>query len=86
MDTVDRPWFKRGRAGLGYRPQTWQAWACIAAFLIFLGGSVELAQAAMGYSPQAQGVAFIVAAAEIMGFMKFIRRRTEAAPDTTVKK
>lgn len=86
MKIGDKTWFKRGRAGLGYWPRTWQGWASLAAFLVVLGGSVELAQALLGEGPRAQGVAFIVAAVEIMGFMKFIRGRTEAAPDAPIRK
>ncbi|MBY0509636.1 MAG: hypothetical protein K2P94_05735 [Rhodospirillaceae bacterium] len=76
----DKFWFRRGRAGIGYRPQTWQGWASLAAFLVLLGGSVELVQWWLGDDTRGRTVVFVVAAVEILGFMKFLRGRAEAAP------
>jgi hypothetical protein len=76
----DKIWFKRGRAGVGYRPQTWQGWASLVGFLTVLAGSVELLQWWLGEDTRGQSVTFIVAAVEILGFMKFIRGRAETAP------
>ncbi len=72
-----KKWFRRGRGGLGHLPQTWQGWVCLAAFLALLGGTVMIIQTVWGEHPQAQGVAFVVAAFEIMGFMRFIRQHSE---------
>ncbi len=80
VNVTEKLWFKRGRAGVGYRPQTWQGWASLAAFLVLLGGSVELLKWWLGDESRAQAVTLIVAAVEILGFMKFIRGRAEAAP------
>jgi hypothetical protein len=86
LAAADKPWFKRGRAGVGYRPQTWQGWASLTAFLVVLAGSVELVQAILGEDRRGQSIAFIVAAVEIMGFMKFMRGRVATPPETTTKK
>lgn len=80
VNVTEKFWFKRGKAGVGYRPQSWQGWASLAAFLAVLGGSVELMQWWLGEDTRAQAVTFIVAAVQILGFMKFIRGRAEAAP------
>ncbi len=76
----EKIWFKRGRAGVGYRPRNWQGWASLVAFLVLLGGSVELVQWWLGDDTRARTVVFVVAAIEHLGFMKFIRGRAEAAP------
>jgi hypothetical protein len=78
LATDGKAWFTRGRAGVGYRPQTWQGWVSLAAFVVVLGGSVEGIQAMLGEDARGQSIAFIVAAVEIMGFMKFIRGRVDA--------
>lgn len=80
VNVAEKLWFKRGKAGVGYRPQTWQGWASLAAFLVLLGGSVELLKWWLGDSTRTQAVTFIVAAVEILGFMKFMRGRVEAPP------
>jgi len=76
----DKTWFKRGRGGVGVWPHAWQGWVCLAVFLVVLGGSVELAQALLRETGQGQIAAFIIAAIEIMGFMKFTRSRADITP------
>jgi hypothetical protein len=75
-------WFTRGRAGTFIRPQTWQGWASLIGFLVVLTGSVEITQMILGEDSRGQSIAFIVAAVEIMGFMKFMRARTGTPPQT----
>jgi hypothetical protein len=52
----------------------------LAVFLVVLGGSVELAQVLLAETGQGQIAAFIIAAIEIMGFMKFTRSRADITP------
>jgi hypothetical protein len=71
-------WFRRGRGGLGHFPQTWQGWVSLAAFLVVLSGTVLVIGGFWGDHPQAQAVTFVVAAFEIMGFLRFVRAHSES--------
>jgi hypothetical protein len=77
---AEKPWFRRGASGLGHLPQTWQGWLSIAAFAGLLVATVVGLQERLGDSTRAQAVVFLVAAAEIMAFMSFVRRRSQSPP------
>jgi hypothetical protein len=58
-------------------PQTWQGWAVVAGFITVLCGSVLAIQRLLGDTGESQGLIFVVAAIEIMGFMAFVRKRSQ---------
>ncbi len=75
VDAGDITWFRRGPRGLGHIPQTWQGWAGVGVFVLILVCSVEIMQAFLAEAERGQSIVFVVAAIEIMAFMKFVRRR-----------
>ena len=77
MSASHKHWFKRGAGGLGHLPQTWQGWASLSVFLALLTATVFVIGTFWGDHPQAQAVTFIVAAVEIMGFLRFVRAHSK---------
>ena len=73
-------WFRRGRTGLGHWPQTWQGWACVGGFMALLVGSVLILESVLSAHAQGQAIVLVIAAVEIMGFMRFVRKRSQG-PD-----
>ena len=86
MHAGEKTWFRAGKGGIGHLPQTWQGWVSIAAFISALITSVEIVQALAGDTARGQSVAFVVAAIEIMAFLSFVRKRSQASGVETPKK
>ncbi len=58
----------------------------MAAFIIVLLGSVEIMQRYMVENERGQSIVWVVAALEIMAFMGFVRKHSQASDTKTPKK
>lgn len=76
MNETNRAWFRRGKGGLGHVPQTWQGWVSLGLFIAVLLASVAIIERLMVETERGQGIVFVIAAVEIMIFLKFVRRRS----------